>query len=158
MVSFGREIPIVDGDIFASGADIIVHQVNCQGVMGSGVAKQVREKYPVVFDAYKAMCNKAEKSSDLLGEVLIVDAINDGVEIANMFAQDRFGYDGNCYTDYDALQTCLSKLNAHAYGKKVAIPYLMACHRGGGDWDRVSRMIFDTLKDCNVTFYRYTAG
>ena len=36
------------GDIFLSNADAILHQVNCQGVMGSGVAKQVREKYPIV--------------------------------------------------------------------------------------------------------------
>ena len=31
-------------DIFESGADAILHQVNCQGVMGSGIAKQVKEK------------------------------------------------------------------------------------------------------------------
>lgn len=30
---------IVDGDIFNCDADAILHQVNCQGVMGSGVAK-----------------------------------------------------------------------------------------------------------------------
>lgn len=44
-------------DIFKSGADIICHQVNCQGVMGSGIAKQVREKYPVVYRDYKRMCD-----------------------------------------------------------------------------------------------------
>lgn len=38
----------IKGDIFQSSADVILHQVNCQGVMGSGVAKQVREKYPDV--------------------------------------------------------------------------------------------------------------
>ena len=36
-------------DIFESGADLILHQVNCQGAMNSGVAKQVREKYPNVI-------------------------------------------------------------------------------------------------------------
>ena len=40
-------------DIFKSGADLICHQVNCQGVMGSGIAKQVREKYPKVYKEYK---------------------------------------------------------------------------------------------------------
>lgn len=30
------------GDMFASDANVFVHQVNCKGVMGSGVAKQVR--------------------------------------------------------------------------------------------------------------------
>ena len=44
-------------DIFESGATMILHQVNCQGVMGSGIAKQVREKFPNVYEAYKEYCN-----------------------------------------------------------------------------------------------------
>lgn len=42
-------IRIVNGDIFQSGADIIVHQVNCQGVMKSGVARQVWKKISCNF-------------------------------------------------------------------------------------------------------------
>lgn len=157
-----RGIPVINGDIFESGADIIAHQVNCQGVMGSGVAKQVREKYPSVFKAYKMSCDIAKDHTDrLLGSVQYV-CINPGEKpekhIVNLFAQDKFGYDGNCYTDYEALEKCLKKLNEGAKGKTVAIPFLMACHRGGGDWDIVSRMIMDTLTDCDVTFYRYMAG
>ena len=30
------------GDMFASDANVFAHHVNCKGVMGSGVAKQVR--------------------------------------------------------------------------------------------------------------------
>ena len=41
-----------------SGCNIICHQVNCQGVMGSGIAKQVREKYPNVYNSYKKACDK----------------------------------------------------------------------------------------------------
>ena len=40
----------IKGDIFKSNADAILHQVNCQGVMGSGIAKQVKENFPVVFE------------------------------------------------------------------------------------------------------------
>lgn len=40
-------------DIFESDADVICHQVNWQGVMDSGVAKQVRERYPNAFEEYK---------------------------------------------------------------------------------------------------------
>ena len=41
---------------------------------------------------------------------------------------------------------------------KIAIPYLMGCHRGGGDWEIVSKMIEEELAGCDVTYYRYTAG
>lgn len=132
-------IKIVDGDIFNCDADAILHQVNCQGVnanflmsvyscknrkalMGSGVAKQVREKFPTVFKYYKARCDEDKRFKEQF--------------IINLFAQDRYGYDGNCYTDYAALRKCLKMVNEQFSGKRVAIPYLMACHRGGGDWDK----------------------
>ena len=142
----------VEGDVFESNADVIVHQVNCQGVMGSGVAKQVREKFPEVFKAYQKRCRDTLTP---LGHTLFVKS--EGTVIANLFAQDKFGYDGKCYTDYEALRQCLTELSARCRGKVVAIPYLMACHRGGGDWDKVSKMIQEVLVDCDVTFYKYTA-
>lgn len=156
------KIPIIDGDIFQSGADVIVHQVNCQGVMRSGVAKQVREKYPVVYQEYLRLCDKYKSTNNekgLLGKAQIVKTVVPGVTyIANLFAQENFGYDGKCYTDYEALRECLICISKQFKHAKIAIPYLMACHRGGGDWDKVSQMIEETLNGCDVTFYKYTAG
>lgn len=40
-------IKVINGDLFTSKANFIVHQVNCQGVMGSGVAAQVAENFPM---------------------------------------------------------------------------------------------------------------
>ena len=152
-------LKIVEGDIFESGADAILHQVNCQGVMGSGVAKQVRDRYPWVFAEYRDRCFPfkmgIKKTSDLLGRIQPV-YINETQKIVNLFAQDHFGYDGKCYTDYDSLKECLRVVDILFAGGTVAIPYLMGCHRGGGDWEIVSKMIEDTLQDCNVTLYKYT--
>ena len=38
-------IKVINGDLFNSTARFIVHQVNCQGKMGSGVALQVKQKF-----------------------------------------------------------------------------------------------------------------
>lgn len=147
------------GDIFLSGATAILHQVNCQGVMGSGVAKQVKEKYPIVFEQYKSWCDDPELKPSLLGRIQTVHIDDTGKHaIVNLFAQDKFGYDGNCYTDYEALKQCLTEVNKAFAGCTVAIPYLMACHRGGGDWSVVSKMIEETLTDCDVTLYEYCGG
>lgn len=149
----------VEGDIFESGAQVILHHVNCQGVMGSGVAKQVREKYPVVFEYYKSWCDDLSLKPGLLGQIQTVYTDDAGKQaIVNLFAQDKFGYDGNCYTSYEALKKCLESVNKQFAGHTVAIPYLMACHRGGGDWSVVSKMIEDTLTDCDVTLYEYCGG
>lgn len=42
-----------NGDLLKSNCNIICHQVNCQGVMGAGIAKQIRLTYPSVFKAYE---------------------------------------------------------------------------------------------------------
>ena len=148
----------IKGDIFESGADVILHQVNCQGVMGSGVAKQVREKYPSVYKSYKEFCDRYEPG-DLLGVALPGQA-DESTIIINIFAQDKFGYDGRCYTDYGALRRGLETVRDCMIdkGDKIAIPYLMGCHRGGGDWAVVSKMIEEVFTDFDVTLYEYNGG
>lgn len=39
-------------------AQVKVHQVNCAGSMGAGLAKQVKKLYPEVWIAYKDICKK----------------------------------------------------------------------------------------------------
>jgi O-acetyl-ADP-ribose deacetylase (regulator of RNase III) len=46
------------GDIFESGADILVNPVNCVGVMGKGLALQFKTRYPNYFISYKRMCDQ----------------------------------------------------------------------------------------------------
>lgn len=150
----------VKGDIFATDANFILHQVNCRGVMGGGVALQVRQKYPEVFAAYHNFCEEHRTNpAEMLGHAQLC-RIEDDRYIINLFAQKDFGYDGRCYTDYDALRTALHRVGVHArqLGMSIAIPYLMACHRGGGDWTVVSGIIEEELGDCDVTLYEYTAG
>ena len=46
-------IKVVKGNLLDATEAIIAHQVNCQKKMNSGVAKAIREKYPIVFDIYQ---------------------------------------------------------------------------------------------------------
>lgn len=138
-------------DIFDSGAEIICHQVNCRGAMNSGVAKQVRQKYPEVYSAYKDFFESAKKSSrKLLGEYQAVP-VNDKLVIINMFSQDAFGYDGACYTDYDAIAKCLSGISQDFNGRTIALPYRIGCCRGGGDWSKVSQIIENAFGNSECT-------
>lgn len=137
--------------IFESGADIILHQVNCQGVMGSGIAKQVREKYPEVYARYRQLCDEMKDNrAELLGKTQFVRTY-EGCYIVNLFAQENFGYDGKCYTDYDALRECLAHTHSCCFEETIAIPYLMGCHRGGGRWDIVYEMIKEIFGDTDNT-------
>ena len=45
------------GDLFQCGADALVNPVNCVGVMGRGLAKQFRDRFPENYREYHAACN-----------------------------------------------------------------------------------------------------
>lgn len=51
-------IRIMHGDILESEAEAIVIPVNCVGVMGAGLAKQLRDRYPHVYADYRAECSE----------------------------------------------------------------------------------------------------
>lgn len=48
------------GNILASAADALVNPINTRGVMGAGLALQVKRAYPSCFAAYKAACARGE--------------------------------------------------------------------------------------------------
>lgn len=45
-----------EGDLFDMGFPAIAHGANCVGVMGAGIAKQVRRRWPVLYSRYRADC------------------------------------------------------------------------------------------------------
>jgi O-acetyl-ADP-ribose deacetylase (regulator of RNase III) len=150
-----KMIKIVNGNILDATENIIGHQVNCQGVMGSGVAKAIREKFPVAYDEYIELFKIYEDHrSYLLGQCQIV--FTDKV-IANLFGQEKYGYDGKMYTNVEALQLALKQVayRMRETGETLALPYLIGCARGGADWNVVLPMIEEVFHDLEVTLYRY---
>ena len=140
------------GDVLKSNADVILHQVNCKGKMGAGLALQIKNRYPFVYKQYATFCAQAKDSASLLGQTLIVP-ISDSQCIANLFAQDgyaSYGFAPRCMTNYDALRKCLKLIGKKYKGKRVALPYLLGCGLAGGDWKIVEQMIKEELIDCDV--------
>ena len=104
-------IKIVNGDLLKAKENIIGHQVNCQGVMGSGVALQVKKKYPRVFNMYKDLVSSyvviEEDRKQLMGKTQFVSVGSDKW-VANMFGQFNYGRDNKQYTKTDDLFNCTS--------------------------------------------------
>lgn len=148
-------INVINGDILKSGSDIVIHQVNCLGVMGAGLAKQIREKYPEVFVAYNAHCHIHTDKSELMGTVLFVEC-NDGTIIANIFGQMDYGRNGR-KTDYRSLKRGLNTVRerAESEGLSVAIPHRIGCGLAGGNWNIVYKMIASAFDNYDVTLYEY---
>lgn len=47
-------------DLFAQGADALANPVNCVGVMGAGLAKVFRTRFPQAYADYRARCARGE--------------------------------------------------------------------------------------------------
>ena len=151
-------VKIVKGDLFDSSAKYLCHQANCQGVMGSGVAATIKSKYPEAHREYATLCNNTVNKATLLGMVQYVHC-KDGRVVCNLLGQEKFGYDGKCYTSYEALRECFEDLKAHiSPNDEIAMPYLMGCYRGGGDWSKVYAMIEEIFEGYNIVLYRKDVG
>lgn len=116
---------------------IIVHQVNCKGVMGSGFAKQVADRYPELYMQYRIICQSAS-SKELLGHIMIYEA--DDKIIVNMFSQDNYGT-GVRQTDYEAMDKALHTLRKLYPNDIIIAPYKIGCGLDGGEWDVVSKIL-----------------
>lgn len=151
-------ISYIDGNLLDSTASLICHQTNCNKGFGSGVAKAVRDKYPIVAEKHLKACNFVDKPSDLLGKIQPVK-VSDKQWIVNMFAQETYGYDGAQYTSYDAFWSCLNKIKEYCKVQSlttVAFPYKIASVRGGANWEVIKQMITSTFyeTDINVEIWK----
>lgn len=153
----------VIGDLLESDCDYICHQVNCQGKMNSGIAKSIREKWPVVYTNYMAKYFNMLPEL-LLGDIQIVGLWEDFYatdfhqSVINMFSQEHYGYDGRRYTSYDAFWNCLNLIkNNIPKGKKIGFPGHIGCVRGGANWNVIYEMINQVLaEDYEVYIYFLT--
>jgi len=160
-------IKIINGNILNCTEDIVCHQVNCMGVMGAGLAKQIKDKYPIVYKIYKTLLDWSKeeyerglsKNKYPLGAVQFVK-VNDKI-IANIFGQLEYGRD-KIYTDYKALEKGLYGIletvtldNSNYKGCSIAIPYGIGCGLAGGSWDVVYKIIKKVFNDYGATIYKW---
>lgn len=123
---------LIEGDLLTITDGIIIHQVNCQGVMGSGVAKALSTKYPIVKKQYLKKFKQVSRQ-DLIGIYQFVD-ISDTLQIVNSFTQDQYGYGRKQTDEQKLIQNIVEICHLHN-DKTVYVPHLIGCGLAGGDWN-----------------------
>lgn len=140
-------------DILESNEDIIIQQVNCQNVMGAGLAKQICTKWPIVKKRYHEYCSSFNSPYDLLGNVQYVE-IGNGRYVANVFGQLNYGRCGGiCYTSYEHLEAAFRKISESFPNSSFAIPYGIGCGLANGDWKVVEELIYIYFSGLCATIY-----
>ena len=103
-------IRYVNGDLLDVTSGIIVHGCNAQGVMGSGVAKAIKQKYPGAFRTYQD-AHQSTPGGLKIGEV--VWHVQDGIKIANAITQEFYGTEKR-HVNYAAVVKCFTEVIGYA--------------------------------------------
>ena len=116
---------------------VIMHQVNCQDIMGAGVAKALYTKYPQVKEKFHQLATQPDYNTPEKRFCLVQPVkINDQLIILNSFSQFYYGRKKDVvYTNYQALLTNLSKLDAYAkkHNLPAYVPARIGCGLAGGN-------------------------
>jgi O-acetyl-ADP-ribose deacetylase (regulator of RNase III) len=148
-------IKYIDGDLLKLADegmfDVIAHGCNCQNVMGSGIAPQIKAKYP---EAYEADCKTTSGDITKLGT--ITHTINTTPTVVNIYSQfDTKGRrQGKIDLDYDALRSGLQEVKVKFSGKRIGMPKIGA-GLAGGDWDIIEGIIEEEMRGEYVTIVNY---
>lgn len=135
---------VIKKDITDVTSGIIAHQVNCTNHIGSGVAKAIITKWPIVKVKYHEWCN-LRTPDELIGTIQLI-SISDDLIVANCFSQRDKGYDGKLYTDYSSIRKCLGSLSKLKLSP-LYIPYKMGCGLGGGNWNIVCDILIEVCPE-----------
>lgn len=153
-------VQLIQGDLLDWSAgpyswNVLAHCVNAQGVMGSGIALAIKERYSAAYDVY----HEAHKNRELQLGTFTVATVGDK-KIVNLCGQQYYGSDGTRCLDYEAFYSGLSVLRdsleaAHVEGRvySLGLPYNIGCQRAGGSWRVIETMIRDLLDNSPITCY-----
>jgi O-acetyl-ADP-ribose deacetylase (regulator of RNase III) len=140
------------GNLLDAPVEALVNTVNTVGVMGKGIALQVKNAYPENTKAY----NEAVKENRMkLGEVLVVpvNGISSVKYIINFPTKAHWRYPSKLAWIKSGLEDLHHKLKAHSINS-VALPPL-GCGNGGLDWNEVRPAIEAALGDLPIEIMVY---
>lgn len=125
--------------------DIIVHGCNCQNTMGSGIAKEIRERFPSAYDVDTDYHEKKKLIPYLkLGNFTHTRV--GSFTIVNAYTQYDYLPRGKDHFEYASFAVILQKL-LHLYPNyDFGFPYI-GMGLAGGDKDRIISMLEEFAKE-----------
>lgn len=115
--------------------DVIVHGCNCQNTMGSGIAREIRQRYP---QAYTADCEAVKNKENKLGTY-------SGVKVGtfwiiNAYTQFHYLPRGVDHFDYTGFSQILDNIYKEFPKHRFGFPYI-GMGLAGGNSDRIMMML-----------------
>jgi O-acetyl-ADP-ribose deacetylase (regulator of RNase III) len=144
----------VAGDLFANGykVEALAHGCNCQGSMGAGIAKGFRQRYPRMYEEYRARCKADPRQFNLGDAWLWKDARRPWV--FNLGTQEGYW---RARASYEAVEEALWRMRglADAEGvRSIAVPRIGVGY-GGLSWKKVRPIVERVFGDWPGTLVVY---
>lgn len=148
------------GDIFESGCEVLVNPVNCQGVMGAGLALLFKEKFPSYYTRYSEWCRDGMLYTGVLQIYERVSpgpwervAIEDYPTYLVSFPTKDHWRDKSELKDIDSGLRLLARWCRDDRVSSISIPAL-GCGLGGLRWKDVKPLISEHMGDLGTTTVR----
>lgn len=128
------KINYIKKDICSVTEGYVLHGVNCQGKMNSGIARAIRAKWPMIHAPYDALCSQYDATS-LQGDIQIIE-INPELSVINGFTQLNYGREkGIKYASIDNIDKVMQEiaLLCKEEQRTLYMPYI-GCGLGGLNW------------------------
>lgn len=142
-----------DLDLLKSDCIAIAHCANCFCTMGSGIARQIKLKFP---EAYTADLKTISGDLSKFGSFTVAQIEDKSSSIKfvyNLYGQYRYGKESR-KLNYEKIYTSLELMEKDCWMKNikyVGFPKNMGCMLAGGHWPIVMEMISYIFKDESYT-------
>ncbi len=144
-------ISYIEGDIFNSPAQVIVNAVNTVGVMGKGIALAYKNRYPKMFEHYKAAC---ESKKFQMGKLMLCRETD---HLILLFPTKENWRNPSKLEYIKAGLVKFVKTYAEKNITSIAFPKL-GCGNGELNWSDVKPLMEEYLKQLPIDVYVYLNG
>lgn len=150
---------------FKGDFDLIAHGANCQGLMGSGIAYEIKQRISGATIADHTYKKSMEKIFGYFHPKYMLGTLSEyeitpeemlyhnspKFKVLNLYTQVQPGPN---FDLFNGLIPALTKVNYIYKGKKIGVPFIGA-GIGGGDWSKIKPILLTCLADCDVTIVEF---
>lgn len=160
-------VTVHKGDLFATNITppVYAHGVNCAGAMGKGIALLFRQKFPMMYEAYRKRCRDGLvipgcvwlwEETEMVPQYNLkgqLDEIESPVFVYNLAIKSHWRFPATYNAVEASLKNMVESMEERGLAE-VAMPWI-GCGLGGLDQKFVKKLMDNAVKDSHIQISIY---